>query len=338
MCGISGFTFKDELLARKMNQAIRHRGPDGDGIYSDDLITLGHVRLAILDLSLAGSQPMNYEYNGRTVIIVFNGEIYNFQNIRKNLETIGYTFKSNCDTEVVCAAYIEYGRFCIEEFNGMWAFVIYDKERQELFCSRDRLGVKPFYYFLDDEKFIFSSEIKGLLEHKNLNINTLDEVDTEAIDYYYSLGFIPSPKTIFKKIRKLPPRHNIIYNLSSKTFEEWEYFQIPSYKPQTDKRALIHEGRSLLQDSVALRLIADVPVGTYLSGGLDSTSITGIAKKIKQGDLHTFSVGFDDKKFDETPYINIAKDHLGTIHHHCQFTEKASKTHSKTIKRSLMNR
>lgn len=322
MCGINGFSFSDEKRIKTMNAAIAHRGPDDHGVYVDENISLGHVRLAVVDLTAAGHQPMFYKHKGREVGIVFNGEIYNFQDIRRDLETKGYTFKSQSDTEVILAAYLEYGEACVDHFNGMWAFAIYDRKDGKLFCSRDRLGVKPFYYYHDGTTFIFSSELKGILTHTSLDLNRRESINPRAIDYYYSIGFIPAPETVFTQVSKLEARHNLTFDLKSGTVKTWAYFAIPAYKPEYDKTALLREGRELLEDAVRLRLIADVPVGAFLSGGLDSSSVVGIMSKfIELKNLHTFSIGFEGD-LDESPFIEIVKDYYGTKHHHFYFRDK----------------
>ena len=322
MCGINGFNFVDSHQAEIMNKVIKHRGPDDEGIFTDSGVTLGHVRLAILDLSKAGKQPMVYERNGKSATIVFNGEIYNFEVIRKELESKGYMFSSRTDTEVILASYLEWGFDCVNHFNGMWAFAIFDHNESILFCSRDRLGVKPFHYFLNNGKFIFSSELKAILTHEDLNLNRRENINVDALNLYFALGYIPSPYTIYKDIYKLEPRQNLVFNLKTGTTKKWVYFDIPKYQPEYDKEKLVKDGRKLLEDAVKLRMIADVPVGAFLSGGLDSTTTVGLMSEFTDiKNLHTFSIGFEGK-YDETPFINIAKDYFGTIHHHSYFKQE----------------
>jgi asparagine synthase (glutamine-hydrolysing) len=321
MCGINGFNFLNNMLIQQMNDAIKHRGPDDSGIFADNNVTLGHQRLSIIDLSSAGHQPFVYNHKNRKVVIVFNGEIYNFQEIKMELEVKGYKFFSKSDTEVLLASYLEWGYECVNHFNGMWAFVIYDVNNKIFFCSRDRTGEKPLYYYNQKEKFIFSSELKGILA-SNDDIAREDNIDPEALGLYFSLGFIPAPYTIYKNIYKLEARQNLIFDLKDKSIRKWYYYEIPEYKPIYDKRKLIEEGRALLKDAVRLRLISDVPVGAFLSGGLDSSAIVGeMSTFVELKNLHTFSIGFEGK-YDETPYINLVKNYFGTIHHHAMFTEK----------------
>lgn len=335
MCGINGFNWVDLKKIQAMNEAIKHRGPNGQGIYCDQSISVGQVRLAILDLSIKGHQPMGLNIKNPThvsliftdeklneadIIIVFNGEIFNYQDIRQSLQK--YPFESDCDTEVILKAYLEWGTDCVNRFNGMWAFVVYDKRSNIFFCSRDRLGEKPFYYYYSDGQFIFSSELKAILQHVELNINTIENLNQDALEFYFNSGFIPAPMSIFKKVQKLEARNNLIFNLSTKTIEKiWNYYEIPNYSPNYNKKQLIEEGRKLLQDSIKIRLFSDVPLGVFLSGGLDSSSIVAtMAEQVDLSKLNTFSVGFEGK-YDETPYINIVKNQLRTIHHHTYFNE-----------------
>ncbi|MGA2681837.1 MAG: asparagine synthase (glutamine-hydrolyzing) [Candidatus Bathyarchaeia archaeon] len=321
MCGINGFNFVDKHRAEVMNKAIKHRGPDDEGVFADENVTLGHVRLAIIDLSKAGHQPMVYEHNGKSSIIVFNGEIYNFETIRKDLESKGYTFNSRTDTEVILASYLEWGFDCVNHFNGMWAFVIFDRSKIILFCSRDRLGVKPFHYFLDQGKFIFSSELKGILTHDNLSLNRKENINVDALNLYFTLGFIPSPYTIYNNVYKLEARQNLVFDLKTKKTEKWYYYKIPKYEPEYNSKKLIEEGRELLKNAVRLRMIADVPIGAFLSGGLDSTTTVGTMSEFTNvKNLHTFSIGFEGK-YDETPFINIAKGYFHSKHHHSYFVQ-----------------
>jgi len=321
VCGINGFNFVDKHRAEVMNKAIKHRGPDDEGVFADENVTLGHVRLAIIDLSKAGHQPMVYEHNGKSSIIVFNGEIYNFETIRKDLESKGYTFNSRTDTEVILASYLEWGFDCVNHFNGMWAFVIFDRSKIILFCSRDRLGVKPFHYFLDQGKFIFSSELKGILTHDNLSLNRKENINVDALNLYFTLGFIPSPYTIYNNVYKLEARQNLVFDLKTKKTEKWYYYKIPKYEPEYNSKKLIEEGRELLKNAVRLRMIADVPIGAFLSGGLDSTTTVGTMSEFTNvKNLHTFSIGFEGK-YDETPFINIAKGYFHSKHHHSYFVQ-----------------
>jgi asparagine synthase (glutamine-hydrolysing) len=326
MCGIVGATSTSRENIHKMAFAIHHRGPDDKGVFVDNTIGLGHLRLSIVDLSPLGHQPMHYTHKGRTVTIVFNGEIYNFQEVRTELEKIGYHFHSKSDTEVILAAYIAWGDHCVTRFNGMWAFAIYDPARKRVFCSRDRFGKKPFYYALVNGEFIFASELKGLIKDKRVGLANTSQrrarIDVEAVQLYFALGFIPSPWTIYLGVRKLEASHNLVFDLKMKTSHTEQYYEIPPYRPIPNKQELIREGRELLKDATRLRLIADVPVGAFLSGGLDSSAVVGsMHTLVDLKKLHTFSIGFEGK-YDETPYITVVKDAFGTRHHHAYFGHK----------------
>lgn len=315
MCGINGFNWKDKNLIKKMNSCLIHRGPNQKGIYSNSTISLGHTRLSIIDLSIKGKQPM-YD-STKKVWIVFNGEIYNFQSLRKELREKGYIFKSKTDTEVIIYSYIEWGFNCVKKFNGMWAFCIYDIRKKILFLSRDRVGQKPLFYYFDGKKFIFSSELKSILKHKIKR-----EINKDAIDFYLTIGFIPSPLSIYKQVFKVEPRQSIIFDIKKKKISKLYYYKPSAYKPTYKKKKLIEEGRTLLKDATRLRLISDVPVGAFLSGGLDSSSVVSMMSNfLGIKNLHTFSMGFEGI-YDETHYINLARNMYQTKHHHEYFKEK----------------
>jgi len=333
MCGINGCTWGDVELVKKMNRAVAHRGPDDHGLEQIGNVVLGHVRLSIIDLSKAGHQPMYYEKAGGAcsathrksaiknapVSIICNGEIYNFKELRTELESKGYNFSTKTDTEVVLASYLEWGMDCLKHFIGMWAFCIYDRKKNVLFCSRDRLGQKPFYYYWKEGQFIFSSELKGLLQYKPLAHPKPDDIDEEAVELYFSLGYIPAPWTIYKGIKKLRAAHNLIIDLTRKRLSEWPYWDLPPYAPLKDWNKLVEQGRTLLKEATRLRMIADVPVGAFLSGGLDSSTIVGKMRELTNiSKLHTFSIGFEGK-YDETRYINLVKEYYRTKHHHFYF-------------------
>ncbi|MGV8168624.1 MAG: asparagine synthase (glutamine-hydrolyzing) [Candidatus Nanoarchaeia archaeon] len=340
MCGINGFNWKDETLIREMNKRIKHRGPDDDGYYTDNSLSISQVRLSIIDLTPAGHNPMFYDkkkgaYSERhqpelledksikKLGIVFNGEIYNYQDVKGELEAKGYHFSSRCDTEVILASYQEWGFDCVTKFNGMWAFCIYDEKKNILFCSRDRLGVKPFHYYYKDGKFVFSSELKGILAHEKLKINRKENINKDAVQLYFSLGFIPSPLTIYHNVYKLEARQNIIFDLKkSRITKKWNYYDIPKYAPVYNKKKLVEEGRAILRDATKIRMMADVPVGAFLSGGLDSSTVVGVMKDFTDlKKLHTFSIGFEGK-YDETKYIKLVKNYFGTKHHHYYFKKR----------------
>jgi len=296
-------------MIERMNGALKHRGPDDQSTYMDELVTLGHRRLSIIDLSPAGRQPKCNE--DESVWIVFNGEIYNFQEIRSVLEKAGHRFSSNTDTEVIIHAYEEWGEGCVERFNGMWAFAIYDKNNDKLFLSRDRFGVKPLYFCRTERGLIFSSEIKGILEHPIVRA-----AHDKTVYDFLVLGFADhQPQTFFQGIERLMPGENMVYSLSSGDLERVKWYD-PDEKAESIKKSkklsekiseksAAERIRSLFIDSVRYRLISDVPVGSCLSGGIDSSSIVHAMRSIsKKKEIKTFSMVFPGKKLDESSYIN----------------------------------
>jgi len=318
MCGISGFNFEDEKKVAAMNAALAHRGPDGEDVLVKNGVSLGHRRLAILDVSQRGAQPMHYKH----LTIVHNGEVYNYLELREELEACGHSFTTETDTEVILAAFNEWGSACVERFNGMWAFCIYDEKENMLFLSRDRFGVKPLYYYLKDGVFVFASEIKAILAHRDSCINTEENIDLDALELYFSLGYIPSPYSIYTTVRKLPAAHSMVFNLAKREVQQlWQYYTLPTFIPQNDKEALVQEGKELLTSATQLRMRSDVPVGSFLSGGLDSTAVTGaMAQFAKDSTPHTFSVEFTGTH-NETEYIEAASKHIGTHHHSVTFKD-----------------
>lgn len=307
MCGINGFSWNDSTLIDKMNEAIKHRGPDDQGTYLDENVSLGHRRLSIIDLSPAGRQPMANE--DMSVWIVFNGEIYNFAEIRKDLLEKGHGFRSNTDTEVIIHAYEEWGYDCVEKFNGMWAFAVYDKNKGLLFLSRDRFGVKPLYYYHKDDRFIFSSEIKGLLEYPIERAP-----NNRAIYEYLAFSVLDHRRdTFFKGIFRVMPGENLVYDLSQKTLETKRWYDLRSRIKKVNsvsEEDLSERLKDLFKDCVRYRLIADVPVGSCLSGGLDSSAIVYAMRDLERnGQIKTFSMVFPGKDIDESRYIDeVAKD------------------------------
>ncbi len=347
MCGIVGFNWENQNLIKRMALAIKSRGPDDEGILVHNNLSLGQRRLSVMDITKAGHMPILYHQDlgafsakhsrinfedfvagklKNVVGIVFNGEIYNFGELKEELIKDGYKFTTKTDTEVILASYVKYGYDCVQRFNGMWAFCIIDFDKNILFCSRDRLGKKPFYYYSKDGQFMFASELKAILEFKDLRINSFKNLNKQAIDFYFSLGYIPSPHTVYNHVFKLEPRQNLVFDLNKKSLKKWYYYEIPDYDPIHDEKKLIEEGRKILTDAVKMRMIADVPVGAFLSGGLDSTTIVGVMKDFTNlKNLNTFSIGFDGE-FDETKYINIAKDYFKTNHHPLYFKEDDFRT------------
>lgn len=275
MCGITGIINKesdltDELELRRMNDLIAHRGPDGEGFYLSGRVGFGHRRLAIIDLSDDGHQPMSF---ADRYVITFNGEVYNYIELREELIKLGYIFKSKSDTEVILAAYDKWGEDCVTHFNGMWAFAIHDTKKNIVFCSRDRFGVKPFYYQGTAESFKFGSEIKQLL-----NLNGKNKANKDLIAHYLFTGMHDHDhRTFFEGILKLPPSHNLIFDLSDSTFKITRFYDIKKNSNNQDYALS-------LTNAIKLRLRSDVKVGTCLSGGLDSSTIAAIASKLYHKD------------------------------------------------------
>ncbi len=315
MCGIAGkisFTSKavSDAEIETMNEAIKHRGPDDDGIYisPDRKVGLGHRRLSIIDLSPLGHQPMRYMDRYE---IVFNGEIYNFQEKRATLEKDGYRFASHSDTEVILALYDKYGKGCLEHLRGMFALAIYDERAQTLFCARDRVGKKPFKYYSDGNVFMFASELKAILTQPEYH----KEPDYEAIHHYLTLQYVPAPLTGFKGIKKLPPAHSLSIDLKTKEVKIERYWKLDYSKKlnlseEEWKKRIIGK----LEESVRLRMISDVPLGAFLSGGIDSSAIVALMSRLSDKPIKTFSIGFKEAKFNELPYARMIADRFKTDH------------------------
>jgi asparagine synthase (glutamine-hydrolysing) len=298
MCGINGFNFRDEKLIVAMNKEIDYRGLDSTGVFFDQNISFGHNRLSIIDLSPLGQQPMHNKAGDLSII--FNGEIYNFLEIRYELQKLGCSFQSHSDTEVLLQAYEKYGEECLQKINGIFAFAIWDKNKQELFIARDQLGVKPLFYYFNGNKFIFSSEIKPILIHSIQKI-----INKRALDLYFRFLYINGPETIWQNIFKLLPGHYL--KLKGNNLEIIKYWQ-PRFNPEINDR---NEARELLRktfiQAVKRQMIADVRVGLFLSGGIDSTVILGLMSEFSP-QVKTFSMGFDyhaDNKFNED--FNLAR-------------------------------
>ena len=275
MCGISGASFEiiekaPHVILNSMNNVLKHRGPDDNGIYHDNDMGLAHARLSIIDLSENGRQPMESDDKG--YVIVFNGEIYNFLELRDELQGKGYQFRTRTDTEVLLNSYIEFGEECLNRIRGMYAFAIWDKKKRELFLCRDRIGKKPLYYYYDGKYIAFASEIKSILQipyvHKKIN--------TTAIIDYLKYLYVPHPKSIYENIYKLEPGHYLIYRDGKITIKEyWDIdFSVPL---QGDADDISEQLLSIISESVKSRLISDVPLGAFLSGGIDSSAVSSLA-------------------------------------------------------------
>ena len=313
MCGIAGIVSQsaDLELIGPMTGALSHRGPDGSGIWSDGLCSLGHRRLAIIDLSVKGKQPLCNE--NETVWIVFNGEVYNFQELRAELERFGHKFDSHTDTEVIVHAYEQWGTECVKKLRGMFAFAIWDQQKRRLFLARDRVGKKPLYYADNGRCFAFASELQGLLQNPEVQ----REVDLEAVDSYLSWGYVPAPLTGFKNVSKLPPAHFLVLDVGrdgTKTRVE-RYWDL-QYSPKiamAESEAGEHL-REKLTEAVRYRLISDVPLGAFLSGGIDSSIVVGLMAEVSGARVKTFSIGFDDKDYNELQFARAIAERWGTDH------------------------
>ncbi len=314
MCGIAGiynFNYKPaslELL-EKMTEIQKHRGPDDEGHYTNDEIGLGHRRLSIIDLSFDGHQPMCNE--DETIWIVFNGEIYNYIDLTSDLKSKGHTFKSKTDTEVIIHAYEEYGIDCLHRFNGMFAFAIWDDRKKRLFCARDRMGIKPFYYYSDDEKFHFASEIKAIIADESIRRKPNDQIIYE----YLRHGKLDhTENTFFDGIKQLMPAHYIIIeNSNAKIHKYWD-LDVSNFSKDADDQESAEQFLELFKDSVKKRLRSDVPLGTCLSGGLDSSSIVCLLNDLLPDKLKqkTFSSCFEDEKYDERRFIKYVLEKTDT--------------------------
>ncbi len=320
MCGIVGFIGKGDLgHLGSMVSSIKHRGPDDSGHYYDEnkKVGLGHARLSILDVSMAGHQPMWSD--DKKVAIVFNGEIYNFSALRKELEDSGrYSFKSGTDTEVIINLYLEFGTRCFEKMDGMFALALYDSTKGKLILARDRMGKKPLYYGDFNGTFIFGSEMKALLKHPSFN----KKLDIGSVNKYLQYDYVPAPHTIFQGVFKLEPGSYLV-------FENGKTKKGTFWKPKFDgavisfaeaKEKLGH----MISRAVEERLVADVPVGIFLSGGLDSSVVAYYAQKLSRSSVETFSIGFSEKSFDESAKARQVADVLGTKHHEKIFSGQES--------------
>jgi asparagine synthase (glutamine-hydrolysing) len=314
MCGIAGYmnfhkgTTVDPVLLKQMTDCISYRGPDAEGFYLKDMVALGHRRLSIIDIT-TGSQPMLSDDGN--LALVFNGEIYNYIELREELVAEGYSFKTNSDTEVLIKAYEAWGYECQNKFNGMWAFALWDETKQELFLSRDRIGEKPLNYCVHNDSFIFGSEIKSILQ-----FGVPKEIRPELIELYLALTNIPAPDTFYKNIYKLMPGHYIIVKdggITEKSY--WQFPQVEEKDMIMDKELVYAKFEKLLSDAVRIRMRSDVPFGAFLSGGLDSSSIVSLMSKHSAFSVKTFTIGFDNKDFDESELAREVSEKFKTEHH-----------------------
>jgi len=326
MCGISGFIDfnkkldKDTLI--KMIDRLHHRGPDDSGYFFEEFldthIGLGHRRLSILDLSSHGHQPMLY----KDIVIVYNGEVYNFGEIKKELIEDGYSFESNSDTEVILKAYHKWGLEAVHKFNGMFAFTIFDKNKQKIYILRDRSGIKPLYWYKKEETILFASELKSFFEFEKFD----KEINIDAVGLFLQQQYIPEPHSIFTHCYKLRAGHYLEIDLKSKNIEEHKYWDVIDFynKPKLDisEEEAIKESEKLLLSAFDFRMVSDVPVGVFLSGGYDSSTVTALIQSQRSEKLKTFTIGFKEKGFDEAPYAKAVAKHLGCDHTEYYCTQK----------------
>ena len=315
MCGLVGIFDStgrrpiDRSLLQTMTDSLAHRGPDGQGFHLAEGIGLGHRRLSIIDLA-GGQQPM-YNEDG-TVAVVYNGEIYNFKELAQELRNCGHRFHSVCDTEVIVHAWEEWGADCVKRFRGMFAFALWDGKLETLFLARDRLGIKPLYYaLLADSRLIFGSELKALLCDPDLE----RKFDIQAIEDYFAFGYVPDPKTIYTSVRKLPPAHTLVWRRGAASPVLSQYWEIRfEANPCMKEADACVELRERIGEAVKIRLMADVPLGAFLSGGVDSSSVVSMMARYSPGSVNTCSIGFDVPEFNEAAYAELVARHLKTHH------------------------
>lgn len=326
MCAISGFAdFNNSStleMLHKMNRTMTHRGPDGEGysIYPLDnaVVGLGHRRLSIIDLSEGGSQPQSYHH----LHITYNGEVYNYREIKSELELLGHTFHTTSDTEVILHSYDQWGPQALHKFIGMFAFVIYDEHKGELFICRDRAGIKPLFYYWKDGLFLFGSELKSILAHPAFK----KEINTYAVASFMQFGYVPTPHCIWENTQKLKPGHYMKFSVIDAAYTTTQYWNVyDAYnKPKININfeEAKHETEKLLQSACEYRMVADVPVGVFLSGGYDSTTVAALLQKDRTNKIKTFTIGVPDAGLNEAPYAKEIAAHLGTDHTEYYCTEK----------------
>ncbi|HVS83791.1 MAG TPA: asparagine synthase (glutamine-hydrolyzing) [Pyrinomonadaceae bacterium] len=319
MCGIAGFVSRDKHrdtraandVLDRMCRVIAHRGPDDQGTLVKNQVALGMRRLSIIDLA-GGRQPMSG--CDAAITIVFNGEIYNYRELQRELESRGHRFKTHSDTETIVHAYEEYGARCVDHLRGMSAFAVWDARARELFIARDRVGKKPLYYTITPSgTLIFGSELKSLREHPEFR----GDISIEALDAYLTFGYVPDPLTIFRDVHKLPPGHHLTFKDGRARVEQyWDFpYEHAQENPARSEDECLEELRALLGEAVRLRMEADVPLGAFLSGGIDSSSVVGLMARHSTQPVKTFSIGFHEDSYNELKYARIAAQRFGTDHH-----------------------
>jgi asparagine synthase (glutamine-hydrolysing) len=321
MCGIAGH-YKAQLKSAQLdllNASLQHRGPDGHGKFEDQNTGVGlvHCRLSIIDISEAASQPFVFE----NLVLVFNGELYNYKEVRKELRTLGYSFTTESDTEVLIKAFHQWREKSIDKFIGIFAFALYDKQEDEIFLFRDRMGVKPLYYHLDGKRLIFASELKAF--H---NLGLSKEIEMASVVSYFRFGFIPAEHSIFKQIKKLKKGHYLHASNRGTSISQYWNAEISDSKSERSEKDWEEDLHELLISSFKYRMVSDVPVGVFLSGGIDSSLVAAILQK-HVGNINTLTIGFDEPRFNESQYARKVAQQLGTHHHEEILTLQEAKNH-----------
>ena len=315
MCGIVGvFDLQgtrqiDRAILECMNESQAHRGPNGSGYHDEPGVGFGHRRLSIIDIA-GGKQPIYNEDN--TVVLTYNGEIYNFAALTDELVDRGHKFRTHCDSEVIVHAWEEWGESCVDRFNGMFAFAVWDRNRQTLFLARDRLGIKPLYYGVSDDGYLlFSSELKAIACHPALS----RDIDPHAVEDYFSFGYVPDPKTIYSNAMKLPPGHTLTVKRGKALPPPRQYWDVP-FEPleAAGGEDLQSELVERLRECVRRRLVAEVPLGAFLSGGVDSSAVVALMAEIMSDPVNTCSISFGDPEFNESPYAAAVAERFQTNH------------------------
>lgn len=315
MCGIVGIfdmrgkSFVDANILKAMNDSLIHRGPDEGDVYSEPGVGLGHRRLSIIDLE-GGLQPLFNEDS--SVVVVYNGEIYNYRELTRELKQAGHVFRTNSDTEVIVHAWEEWGEKCVDRFRGMFAFSIWDRNNNTLFLARDRLGIKPLYYAeTNDGKIVFGSELKSILKYPNI----VKKIDPCAVEEYFAFGYIPEPKTIYQQVQKLSPGHYISFSRNSEKIHQVQYWDVPfvmhdKMSEEQVQDELIHR----IKEAINIRLVSEVPLGAFLSGGVDSSAVVALMSGMLTDPVKTCSISFGDPAFNEVSYSNMVADKYNTDH------------------------
>lgn len=316
MCGIAGYvtvrgTGPADGMLERMTGRIAHRGPDDCRFYHDETAHLGHRRLSIIDVS-GGHQPMTNETGD--LWIIYNGEIFNHASVRPELERAGHVYRTHCDTETILHGYEEFGAACVERFRGMFSFAIWDRKKKRLFCGRDRLGIKPFYYYWDGANFVFGSEIKAVLAHPAVPVR----LEEGLIGEYLAFGYSSEERTLFQGIRKLMPGHTLTLDCSGSEPVIRQYWDVPAppeERESRDEASWLAECKQRLEETVRMRLMSDVPLGMFLSGGVDSSLIAAMMKRQVSGPVETFAVGYNEAEYSELGYARQVAKRIGTSHH-----------------------